>query len=110
MEVNGAAFDTAAYLRVGHTDGQQQTIAADVLSGTPFSLAPGPVNLGYDAIDGRIDLSHNRWRLRAGYQQRSNAKTGAGVASALDPVGTNYGERVNTDLTYQDANFAPIWM
>ena len=32
--------------------------------------------------------------------------TGAGVASALDPVGKNYGERVNTDLTYQDANFA----
>lgn len=100
------SFDAAAYLRVGHTDGQHQIIAADVLSGTPFSLAPGPVNLGYDAVDGRIDLSREKWRLRAGYQQRSNAKTGAGVASALDPVGTNYGERINTDLTYQDANFA----
>ena len=29
------------------------------------------------------------------------------MASALDPVGKNYGERVNTDLTYQDTNFAP---
>jgi len=109
MQYGGAlgAYDAAAYLRVGHTDGQHQIIAADVLSGTPFSLAPGPVNLGYDAIDGRVDLSRNKWRLRAGYQQRSNADTGAGVASALDPAGKNYGERVNTDLTYQDANFAP---
>jgi outer membrane receptor for ferrienterochelin and colicins len=106
-------FDAAAYLRVGHTDGQRQTISADAQSsldtlfGTTASLAPGPVNLGYDAIDGRIDLSRDKWRLRAGYQQRSNGGTGAGVASALDPAGTNYGERINSDLTYQDSNFAP---
>jgi outer membrane receptor for ferrienterochelin and colicins len=103
-------YDVAAYLRTGHTDGQHQTIAADALTGTAlsaYSLVPGPVNLGYDAIDGRIDLSRNKWRLRAGYQQRSNAGDGAGVAQALDPAGKNYGERVNTDLTYQNANFAP---
>jgi outer membrane receptor for ferrienterochelin and colicins len=107
------AVDVAAYLRAGRTDGQQQIITKDAqstldtLAGTSASLAPGPVNLGYDAIDGRIDLSRDKWRLRAGIQQRSNAKTGAGVASALDPAGSNYGERVNTDLTYQDTNFAP---
>jgi outer membrane receptor for ferrienterochelin and colicins len=106
-------FDVAGYLRAGHTDGQRQIIATDAqstidtLTGTSASLAPGPVNLGYDAIDGRIDLSRDKWRLRAGFQQRSNAKTGAGVASALDPAGSNYGERINTDLTYQDTNFAP---
>jgi outer membrane receptor for ferrienterochelin and colicins len=106
------SFDAAAYLRVGHTYGQRQIISADeqsgldTLFGTTASLAPGPVDLGYDAIDGRIDLSRDKWRLRAGYQQRSNGGSGAGVASALDPVGTSYGERINSDLTYQDANFA----
>jgi outer membrane receptor for ferrienterochelin and colicins len=101
-------FDSAAYLRVGHTDGQQQIITADALTGSPFpTYAPGPVNLGRDAIDGRFDLSRDKWRLRAGYQQRDNVQTGAGVASALDPVGTNFSERISTDLTYQDTNFAP---
>ena len=101
------SFDAAGYLRVGHTDGQHGIIAADALSGTPFSLAPGPVNLGYDAIDSRIDLSRDKWQLRAGFQQRSNGGTGAGVASALDPTGKNFGQRINSDLTYHDANFSP---
>ncbi|MDE2310043.1 MAG: TonB-dependent receptor, partial [Betaproteobacteria bacterium] len=79
----------------------------DALTATPFSLAPGPVNVGRDAIDGRLDLSRDKWRLRAGYQQRDNGGTGAGVASALDPRGRSFGERISTDLTYQDVNFAP---
>jgi len=100
-------FDVAAYLRAGRTDGQRQIIAADALSGSPFpTLAPGPVNLNRNAIDGGFDLARDKWRLRAGYQQR-NIGTGAGVASALDPQGRNYGERISTDLTYQDTNFAP---
>ncbi|MHB0926638.1 MAG: TonB-dependent receptor plug domain-containing protein [Gallionellaceae bacterium] len=100
-------LDIAAYLRVGTTDGQQRVIAADTLAGSPASLAPGPVNLGRDAIDGRLDLARDQWRLRAGYQQRDNVGTGAGVASALDPQGRNFGERISTDLTYQNANFVP---
>jgi len=107
------AYKTAAYLRVGHTDGSRQIIKADAqtffdsLTGTSASLAPGPVNLGEDTIDSRIDLSRNKWQLRAGFQQRSNGGDGAGIASALDPAGTNYGQRINTDLTYHDANFSP---
>lgn len=101
-------FDVVAYLRAGASDGQRQIIAADALSGTPFpTLAPGPVNLGRDAIGGRIDLARDQWRLRAGYQRRSHVGTGAGVASALDPRGSNFGERISTDLTWQDANFVP---
>lgn len=101
-------YDVAAYIRAGVTDGQRQIITADALSGSPFpTLAPGPVNLGRDAIDARMDLARDKWRLRAGYQQRDNVDIGAGIASALDPAASNYGERISADLTWQDANFAP---
>ena len=98
-------FDVAAYLRVGATDGQREMIGRDAATALGTSLAPGPVNLGRDAIDARLDLARDKWRLRAGYQQRDNVGNGAGVASALDPKGGNFGERVSADLTWQDANF-----
>lgn len=106
-------FDAAAYLSVGHTDGQHQIIASDAqsfldsLNGTNASLAPGPVNLGRDTIDGRIDLAREKWQLRASYQERDNVGAGAGIASALDPTGKNYGQRISTDLTYHDESFIP---
>ncbi|OFZ67313.1 MAG: hypothetical protein A2V79_07640 [Betaproteobacteria bacterium RBG_16_56_24] len=106
-------FDVAAYLKAGRTDGQRQIIAADLqtindsLTGTNASFAPGTVNLRRDTIDGRFDLSRDKWRLRAGYVQRDNGGSGAGIASVLDPIGRNYGERISTDLTWQDMNFAP---
>lgn len=107
------SFNAAAYLQVGHTDGQHQIITSDAqsfldsINGTSASLAPGPVNLGRDTIDGRIDLEREKWRLRAGYQERDNVGAGAGIASALDPNGRNYGQRISSDLTYNDENFAP---
>lgn len=100
-----SGFDVAAYLRVGATDGQRRTISRDAATALGTSLAPGPVNLGRDAIDGRIDLARDQWRLRAGYQQRDNLGTAAGGAQALDPVGSNSSKRFSADLTYQDANF-----
>jgi len=101
-------FKIAAYVRAGQTDGQKNTIDADAatLTGNP-SYAPGTLYLGRDAIDGRFDISNEKWQLRAGYQRRYNAETGAGVASALDPVGTNFGERINADLTYTEQNLIP---
>ncbi|MFZ2525285.1 MAG: TonB-dependent receptor [Candidatus Ferrigenium altingense] len=100
-----SGFDVAAYLRVGATDGQRRTISRDAATALGTSLAPGPVNLGRDAIDGRIDLARDQWRLRAGYQQRDNVGTAAGAAQALDPKGSNSSKRFSADLTYQDANF-----
>lgn len=108
-------IDVAAYLRVGATDGQREIITADAqtardrIAGTRASLAPGPVNTGYDAIDGNLDLQVEKWRLRAGYKLRDDLGTGAGVSSALDPVGKEKSERITSDLSWTDAYIAKDW-
>lgn len=108
-------IDVAAYLGVGRTDGFKKVIAADAqtlndrLFGTNRSLAPGPVNVGYDSVDGNLDLGYGKWRLRAGYKLRDNLGTGAGVGSALDPVGREKSERITTDLSWSDPQFMQDW-
>jgi len=107
--------DVAFYLRAGRTDGFDRTIAADAqtrndrLFGTHASLAPGPVNTGYDAIDGNLDIGYGKWRWRAGYKLRDDVGTGAGVASALDPVGKEKSARITSDLSWNDSQFAKDW-
>lgn len=108
-------FDIAAYLRVGRTDGAKEIVAADAQTavdaafGTKASHAPGPSNIGYNSIDGNLDLSHGKWRFRGGYKKRYDVGSGTGVASALDPSGRSSNERITSDVTYSDSDFAKDW-
>lgn len=103
--------DVSAYLRAGHSDGFKSIIDADAqtrndtLFGTHASLAPGSVNVGYDALDANLDLHLDKWRLRAGYKLRDKMGTGAGITSALDPVGQQKSERITSDLSWTDPQF-----
>ena len=107
--------DVAGYLRVGHTDGFKERINADNQSFydglfvSHASLAPGPVNTGFDALDGSLDLSYQQWRLRAGYKLRDNGQTGPGVAGALDPVGRAKSERITADFSWNGIKLAKDW-
>lgn len=107
--------DVAAYLRLGHTAGFRRTVEADAqtlldrASGTHASNAPGPVNVGYDSIDARLDLSHGKWRFRAGYIGRPDLGTGAGVTDALDPISKGNAHYANADLTWHDSKFTQNW-
>lgn len=109
------AVDVAAYLRVGSTDGIKEIVtedaqtARDARFGTQASLAPGPVNTGYDAVDGNLDFAYDKWRLRAGYKLRDDIGTGAGIAAALDPVGKVKSERITTDLSWTDPHLTKGW-
>jgi outer membrane receptor for ferrienterochelin and colicins len=108
-------IQVAGYLRLGHTDGARETIAADAqtvwdsLFHTQASHAPGPTDLGYDSVDGSIDLAYQKWRFRGGLKQRNNVESGPGVAQALDPTGRNFSKRITADLTYQDKDLAKDW-
>ncbi|MCG6932712.1 MAG: TonB-dependent receptor [Gallionella sp.] len=120
-------FDSAFYLGANNTDGQKGIIQQDAQSTfdacfttgacpplpaipgyTPVSLAPGPVSDEHKGIDARADLSRNAWRLRAAYQQR-DVGTGTGVAGSLDPNGRGHASRLNLDMSYEQANWAPNW-
>ncbi len=103
------AVDVAAYLNVGSTDGQKGIITQDAGRLRGATVAPGPVNTGYDAIDASVDFGYDKWRWRAGYKLRDNMGTGAGVSSALDPVGKQRGERITSDLSWTDPNLSQNW-
>ncbi|MFC3378964.1 TonB-dependent receptor plug domain-containing protein [Rugamonas sp. CCM 8940] len=109
------SVDVAAYLRVGESDGQKSIIDADAQSrndklfGTRASLAPGPVNTGYEAVDANLDLARGQWRARFGYKLRDKLGTGAGIASALDPVGQQKSERYTSNLSWADPQFSRDW-
>ncbi len=93
-------LDVAAYLRVGATDGQQRTIRRDAVGRS------GSVNVGHEDVDGQLDVGYGNLRWRTSYTLRNDVGTGAGIAAALDPVGRVRSERIASDLSWSDANFA----
>lgn len=108
-------IEVAAFLRTGTTDGQRRVIEADAqtrndtLLGTRASLAPGSVNVGGDAVDVNLEATYGQWRARFGYKLRDKQGSGAGIASALDPVGTGRSERINTSLAWANPQFTRDW-
>lgn len=109
------SYDVAAYLRLGDTDGQRETVTADqqtlldTVFGTHASLAPGHMNTGFKAVDANAEVARDKFRLRASYKLRDDLQTGAGVAAALDPVGRYRIERVTSDLSWSDIDLGPDW-
>lgn len=108
-------FKVAAYLRAGATDGQKELLTADAqtrndkLFGSRVSLAPGSVHTGFNPVDGNLDLSMDNWRWRSSLLRRSDLQTGAGVSSALDFGAGATTERLTSDLSWTDQDFAPGW-
>jgi len=101
-------LDVSAYLRVGSTDGARSLIDKDAAR-PAVTRAPGPINVGHDAVDGNLEVGQGAWRGRLGYKLRSHVGSGAGVASALDPVGKGRSERINGDLSWTEPRLAADW-
>lgn len=110
------AADVAAYLHLGSTDGIREVITKDAQSlkdqtsaVAPVSLAPGPVNTGYNSIDGSLVIGYEKWHIRSAYKLRDKLQTGAGVSSALDPNSYSKAEHFTNDVSWLDPLFAAYW-
>jgi outer membrane receptor protein involved in Fe transport len=101
-------LDVSAYLRVGRTDGARSLIEKDAAQ-PAVTRAPGPINVGHDAVDGNLEVGNGAWRAHVGYKLRSDVGTGAGVASALDPVGKGRSERLHGDLSWTQPKLGEDW-
>lgn len=99
QSING--IDIGLVLELETTDGHNEMVTADVLG------LSGPVSTMRDSIDARLDMNFDQFRLRLGYQDRSNVGTGVGVLPILDPDGRFANQRFNADFTYTENNLAP---
>jgi outer membrane receptor protein involved in Fe transport len=102
-------IDVAAYLNIGTTDGIREIIKTDNATRFGTSLAPGPVNTGYNSVDGSLNLAYEKWRLNAAYKLRDNLGTGVGISAALDPNSLGRAEDFSSDLSWIDPAFARDW-
>ncbi|HJU99879.1 MAG TPA: TonB-dependent receptor [Burkholderiaceae bacterium] len=105
----------AAYLEVGRSDGSDQALEADAQTlndrrfGTHVSNAPGPINTGYHALDGALDLSYQRWRWRSNLKWRSDVGTGLGVNAALDPGHKTRSGYALSELSWTAPDLSDSW-
>ena len=108
-------FDVTAMLEIHDSDGYQAIIEEDLQSqidkqqGTNTSLAPSSMNNARCNLDARIDISKQRWRLRAAFQGRDEVGAGIGTSSSLDTVGAYQNTRYNLDLTYHNPQVTRYW-
>ena len=93
----------ATYFAVSRTDGDKQAIERDAFGRSGFT------SNARDSLDVRTDLEWNsNWRWRFAYQQREIG-VATGLGPGLDPqVGVPV-SRLYTDLSYNEANWAPNW-
>jgi iron complex outermembrane receptor protein len=95
-------LEVAGFLRAGTADGFKETVV------TRFGPA-GPVNAGYDAVDGSLNVAYDAWRLRASYKLRDRLGTGAGIGMALDPASKARAEELTTDLSWTEPRLSENW-
>lgn len=101
-----ADIKTSLSLEYESTDGYNGWIGRDAqtsldeLMQTANSLAPGKMNNSVNEGQARLELKSDHWRFRAGYQERADVGTGAGINLALDPHGYMGGYRFNADYSY----------
>ena len=88
-------------------DAQSAIDQAGMSNGIPsVSLAPGYLNVGFDALDIWLSAENNLFNLDIGIQQRSNVETGQGVLEALDDHGRSSGNKYIANIALKEFEVA----
>lgn len=118
--LTGTDYDIALSVEYSESEGNKEIIeqdaqyaldsAADTLFDLPpVSLAPGPVNVGYEALDIFVNGKFDKLQLNLGLQERGNLGTGQGVGLALDPSGKVGGQKLIFGVAYDTGELKSGW-
>ncbi len=103
-------WGVASSLQYSHNGiDSDRIIKADVLSGTPFSLAPAPMQTQNERWNGHLNLQRKHWDL--GFWAFNEADFGfrAGTAGALDNKGKGTGNSYLADVRYSTEDDLGDW-
>lgn len=103
-------WDVASSLQYSHNGiDPDRVIKADALTGTPYSLAPGPMQTQNERWNGHLNLQRNHWDI--GFWAFNESDTGlrSGPAGALDNRGKLNGSNYLADVRYSSENIWEDW-
>jgi iron complex outermembrane receptor protein len=97
-------FSASGSINYFTTAGQKLTVAADSLTGTPFSKAPGPADLGFRQLDAFLKATYGGLTFRGHYlTKKIGSYVGYSYAltnDSYDDIDTYWGELVyNHDVS-----------
>ncbi len=103
------SWKVAANFEYLSSDGYKGIIDADAQSAidqfgeSPISLAPGYLNVGFDALDIWFSAENDLFNIDLGFQERGDVGTGQGPTEVLDSNGRygNYKKVVNVSFKEQ---------
>lgn len=103
-------WDIAASLQYNHNGiDPDRIVGADALTGTPFSLAPGPMQTQNERWNGHLNLQRKHWDLGFWAFNEADAGFRAGTNGVLDNRGTLNGSNYLADIRYSSEDIWNDW-
>jgi len=108
-------LEVAFNLEYATTDGDRDRVIEsdlqsnfDGLFGTSASLAPGPLETGYEYWDGSLNLKYKNWGLDL-WHFRQNSGIGISATQNVDPEGGEDYEYYQAAINYNNSELHPDW-
>lgn len=107
-QFNIGSWQFAANFEYLGSDGYEGVITADAQSAIdkftsqPISLAPGYLNVGFDALDIWLTAENELFSIDFGFQDRGDVETGQGALEALDDIGKSHSSKYILNAEFKD--------